>query len=164
MKSAYEKEMERSTKLSKELEAEKVKLNALRKKMEDAPKEKPIQIQEVDNVDTDKLDLIAYQLCNVDFIHRAKLVRDLQNFDQFGDRLNSQAEAKKGALLSDDEIRQLLLDIFYPKVDFIEYNKQNEFENIRLTDSVRALQDQILQSILALEHVIKLVEEDKSVN
>jgi hypothetical protein len=44
MKSACEKEMERGTKLAKELEAEKLELRALQKKMEDAPKEKPIQI------------------------------------------------------------------------------------------------------------------------
>ena len=83
------------------------KYNALHKKMTEAPKDKPINIGEVENVDHDKLDLIAYQLCNVDFIHRAKLIRDLQNFDKFGEKLNnrSEAEAQKMELLSDEEMR-----------------------------------------------------------
>ena len=63
----------------------------------------------------------------------------MQNFDKFGERLNAKIENQNSNLLSDEQMRQLLIDVFYPKVDFIEFDKKNEFENIRLANQVKDL-------------------------
>lgn len=121
-----------------------------------------IQIGNGGGGDLDKLNMMAYESLNTDFISRAQFLKDMQNFDTFGARMQKEAQGDKEEqkFLTDNSIRQMLIDICYPMTDFIEFDKKDDHYNVRLDNQLKALQDEMFMSILALEHVMKLVTEN----
>jgi len=50
------------------------------------------------------------------------------------------------------------MEVFYPPIDFIEYDKSDEQYDVRTRNAVDAIQDEVFQGLLVMENLMRLVE------